>query len=133
MIAERNVVSMLNFRELMTPYKYYDGSFMIVFVEKIDSKYRLSDSSHTLRYMMKSFQVDYDSIKKAINICQSHGARIKNTEIIMNVNEDSLYIELDRYCCMLLEIEKAFRSQNKRIDSKDDLNRDESSKTCSVL
>lgn len=99
---------MLEYRELMTPYKYLDGSTVIISIERINDKYRLSDNSHMLYSMMKSYRVDHESIIRVVDICQEHRARIKSNQILMNAYDYDLYIQLDDYCQMLLEIEKVF-------------------------
>lgn len=115
---------MLEYRELMTPYKYYDGSSVIISIERTNDKYRLSDNSHMLCSMMKSHRVDHESIIRVVDICHKHRARIKSNEILMNAYDYDLYIQLDDYCQMLLEIEKAFMDQINETDPKESPSRD---------
>lgn len=102
---------MLDYCKLMTPYINCKGENMIIYAYRHNKSYKLSDCSSTIRNLMDLFSIDKSMSHKIYDICWNHDAHIKKNEIVMLIDEDEFYIKLNEYCCMLLEIEEAFRNK----------------------
>lgn len=80
---------MLNYQKLLMPYKNFKGEHMI-----------------------DTYQLDADKKEKISAICYMHDARIRQNEIVMNIDDDELYIKLNEFGKMLVEIENLFTQES---------------------
>ena len=98
---------MLNYQKLLMPYKNFKGEHMIVYAFVHNRSYKLSDQASTITNLL-----DADKKEKISAICYMHDARIRQNEIVMNIDDDELYIKLNEFGKMLVEIENLFTQES---------------------
>lgn len=103
---------MLNYQKLLMPYKNFKGEHMIVYAFVHNRSYKLSDQASTITNLIDTYQLDADKKEKISAICYMHDARIRQNEIVMNIDDDELYIKLNEFGNMLVEIENLFTQES---------------------
>ncbi len=88
---------MLNYQKLLMPYKNFKGEHMIVYAFVHNRSYKLSDQASTITNLIDTYQLDADKKEKISAICYMHDARIRQNEIVMNIDDDELYIKLNEF------------------------------------
>lgn len=103
---------MLNYQKLLMPYKNLKGEHMIVYAFVHNRSYKLSDQASTITNLIDTYQLDADKKAKISAICYMHDAMIRQNEIVMNIDDDELYIKLNEFGKMLVEIENIFTQES---------------------
>lgn len=81
---------------------------MIVYAFVHNKSYKLSDQASTITNLIDTYQLDADKKEKISAICYMHDARIRQNEIVMNIDDDEFYTKLNEFGKMLVEIENLF-------------------------